>query len=158
MSISFPVTMPMYIETIREFLPQRYPFLMVDRVLSVEPGKSIVAIKNVTVNEEFFQGHFPGMPVMPGVLMLEAMAQVSGILGFVTEEKLPSDGFIYLFAGVDKLRFKRRVVPGDTLIITASIITSKQKIYKFACQVHVADELAASAEIMVIEQNTEIAK
>ena len=158
MSLSFPVTMPMYIETIREFLPQRYPFLMVDRVLSVEPGQSIVAIKNVTVNEEFFQGHFPGMPVMPGVLMLEAMAQVSGILGFITEEKLPSDGFIYLFAGVDKLRFKRRVVPGDTLTISANIITSKQKIYKFGCQVHVGDELAASAEIMVIEQNTEMAK
>jgi len=158
MSINFPVTMPMYIETIREFLPQRYPFLMVDRVLSVEPGKSIVAIKNVTVNEEFFEGHFPGMSVMPGVLMLEAMAQVSGILGFITENKLPADGFIYLFAGVDKLRFKRRVIPGDTLTISAEIITAKQKIYKFACQVKVGDELAASAEIMVIEQKTEIAK
>ena len=131
MSITFPVTMPMYIETIREFLPQRYPFLMVDRVLSVEPGKSIVAIKNVTVNEEYFEGHFPGMAVMPGVLMLEAVAQVSGILGFITEKKLPADGFIYLFAGVDKLRFKRRVIPGDTLTISAEIITSKQKIYKY---------------------------
>lgn len=158
MSVTFPVAMPMYVETIREFLPQRYPFLMVDRVLSVEPGKSIVAIKNVTVNEEFFDGHFPGMPVMPGVLMLEAMAQVSGILGFITEEKLPADGFIYLFAGVDKLRFKRRVIPGDTLTISAEIITAKQKIYKFACQVRVGDELAASAEIMVVEQQTEIAK
>lgn len=158
MSITFPVTMPMYVETIREFLPQRYPFLMVDRVLSVEPGKSIVAIKNVTVNEEFFEGHFPEMPVMPGVLMLEAMAQVSGILGFITEKKLPADGFIYLFAGVDKLRFKRRVIPGDTLTITSEIITSKQKIYKFACQVKVGDELAASAEIMVVEQQTEIVK
>lgn len=158
MSITFPVAMPMYVETIREFLPQRYPFLMVDRVLSVEPGKSIVAIKNVTVNEEFFEGHFPEMPVMPGVLMLEAMAQVSGILGFITEKKLPADGFIYLFAGVDKLRFKRRVIPGDTLTITSEIITSKQKIYKFACQVKVGDELAASAEIMVVEQQTEIVK
>ena len=158
MSVTFPVAMPMYVETIREFLPQRYPFLMVDRVLSVEPGKSIVAIKNVTVNEEFFDGHFPGMPVMPGVLMLEAMAQVSGILGFITEEKLPADGFIYLFAGVDKLRFKRRVIPGDTLTISAEIIAAKQKIYKFACQVRVGDELAASAEIMVVEQQTEIAK
>lgn len=158
MSITFPVTMPMYVETIREFLPQRFPFLMVDRVLSVEPGKSITAIKNVTVNEEFFEGHFPGMPVMPGVLMLEAMAQVSGILGFITEEKLPADGFIYLFAGVDKLRFKRRVIPGDTLTISAEIIISKQKIYKFACQVKVGDELAASAEIMVVEQQREIAK
>lgn len=158
MSITFPVAMPMYVETIREFLPQRYPFLMVDRVLSVEPGKSIVAIKNVTVNEEFFEGHFPGMPVMPGVLMLEAMAQVSGILGFMTEKKLPADGFIYLFAGVDKLRFKRRVIPGDTLTITSEIITAKQKIYKFACQVKVGDELAASAEIMVVEQQTEIAR
>jgi 3-hydroxyacyl-[acyl-carrier-protein] dehydratase len=150
--------MPMYIETIREFLPQRYPFLMVDRVISVEPGKTITAIKNVTVNEEFFQGHFPGMPIMPGVLMLEAMAQVSGILGFITEQKQPGDGYIYLFAGVDRLRFKRRVVPGDTLTITAEIITAKQKIYKFACQVRVGDELAASAEIMVIEQQTENAK
>ncbi len=158
MSISFPVAIPMYIETIREFLPQRYPFLMVDRVIAAEPGKSITAIKNVTVNEEFFQGHFPEMPIMPGVLMLEAMAQVSGILGFITEQKRPADGYIYLFAGVDKLRFKRRVVPGDTLTITAEIITAKQKIYKFACQARVGDELAASAEIMVIEQKTEDAK
>jgi 3-hydroxyacyl-[acyl-carrier-protein] dehydratase len=158
MSLSFPIPMPMYTEAIRELLPQRYPFLMVDRVLSVEPGKSIVAIKNVTVNEEYFQGHFPELPVMPGVLMLEAMAQVSGILGFITEEKLPADGYIYLFAGVDKLRFKRRVIPGDTLTITASIITSKQKIYKFACQIHVGAELAASGEIMVIEQNNGLEK
>ncbi len=158
MSISFPIALPIYIETIRELLPQRYPFLMVDRVLSVEPGKSIVAIKNVTANEEYFQGHFPEIPVMPGVLMLEAMAQVSGILGFITEEKLPADGYIYLFAGVDKLRFKRRVIPGDTLTISASIITSKQKIYKFACQIHVGEELAASGEIMVIEQNKEMIK
>jgi 3-hydroxyacyl-[acyl-carrier-protein] dehydratase len=155
MSISFPVKMPMYIETIREFLPQRYPFLMVDRVISVEPGKTITAIKNVTANEEYFQGHFPSMPIMPGVLMLEAMAQVSGILGFICEQKRPDEGYIYLFAGVDKLRFKRRVVPGDTLIITAEIIASKQKIYKFSCQVRVGEELAATAEIMVVEQQTE---
>jgi 3-hydroxyacyl-[acyl-carrier-protein] dehydratase len=94
MSTSFPVTMPMYIETIREFLPQRYPFLMVDRVISVEPGKTITAIKNVTANEEYFQGHFPSMPIMPGVLILEAMAQVSGILGFISEQKRPDDGYI----------------------------------------------------------------
>jgi 3-hydroxyacyl-[acyl-carrier-protein] dehydratase len=109
----------------------------------------------VTANEEYFQGHFPSMPIMPGVLMLEAMAQVSGILGFISEQKRPDEGYIYLFAGVDKLRFKRRVVPGDTLIITAEIIASKQKIYKFSCQVRVGEELAATAEIMVVEQQTE---
>ena len=158
MSLPFSVNIPMHIEEIREFLPQRYPFLLVDRVLSVEPGKSIVGIKNVTINEQFFQGHFPETPIMPGVMILEAMAQISGILGFITEGKRPVDGYMYLFAGVDKLRFKRRVVPGDTLTLSATILTSKQKIYKFACQARVGDELAASAEILVIEQYMEIVK
>jgi 3-hydroxyacyl-[acyl-carrier-protein] dehydratase len=158
MSVLPVVKMPMYVEEIREYLPQRYPFLMVDRILSVIPGESITAIKNVTVNEEFFQGHFPGAPIMPGVLILESMAQVSGILGFITYGKRPADGYMYLFAGVDKLRFKRRVVPGDQLTLTAKFLTSKQNIYKFSCQAHVGTELAATAEIMVVEQHMEIVK
>jgi 3-hydroxyacyl-[acyl-carrier-protein] dehydratase len=158
MNLPFSANIPMHIEEIREFLPQRYPMLMVDRILSVELGKSIVGIKNVTINEQFFQGHFPESPIMPGVMILEAMAQVSGVLGFLTEGKRPRDGYMYLFAGVDKLRFKRRVVPGDTLTLTSTLLTSKQKIYKFACQARVGDELAASAEILVVEQHMEIVK
>ena len=98
---------------IRQFLPQRYPFLLVDRVTDVQAGKIINGYKNVSVNEEFFNGHFPEKPVMPGMLILEAMAQLSGILGFYTTGKRPADGFIYLFAGADNVRFKRQVVPGD---------------------------------------------
>ena len=101
----------MDIKEVREYLPHRYPFLLIDRVLNIEPGKRIEALKNVTINEPFFNGHFPEEPIMPGVLIIEAMAQAAGILGFVTENKKPSDGYIYLLVGTDKARFKRQVVP-----------------------------------------------
>ncbi len=142
----------MDVQEIRQFLPQRYPFLMVDRVTEVQAGKSINGFKNVTANEEFFNGHFPGNPVMPGVLILEAMAQLSGILGFYTTGKRPADGFIYLFAGVDKVRFKRQVVPGDRLELQSEFTGSKLNIYKFTCRAMVDGELVASADILVAEQ------
>lgn len=142
----------MDVQEIRQFLPQRYPFLMVDRVTEVQAGKSINGFKNVTANEEFFNGHFPGNPVMPGVLILEAMAQLSGILGLYTTGKRPADGFIYLFAGVDKVRFKRQVVPGDRLELQSEFTGSKLNIYKFTCRAMVDGELVASADILVAEQ------
>lgn len=116
----------MDIKEVREYLPHRYPFLLIDRVLNIEPGKRIEALKNVTINEPFFNGHFPEEPIMPGVLIIEAMAQAAGILGFVTENKKPSDGYIYLLVGTDKARFKRQVVPGDTLHLFAEYVVIKR--------------------------------
>jgi 3-hydroxyacyl-[acyl-carrier-protein] dehydratase len=137
---------------IRQFLPHRYPFLLVDRVTEVQPGKLITGYKNVSANEEFFSGHFPDKPIMPGMLMLEAMAQIAGILGFYTTGKRPADGYIYLFVGADDVRFKRQVVPGDRLDLVAEAGPSKRNIYKFQCRSSVNGELAASAEILVAEQ------
>lgn len=137
---------------IRQFLPHRYPFLLIDRVTEVEAGKRITGFKNVSVNEEFFNGHFPEKPIMPGMLILEAMAQISGILGFHTTGKRPADGYIYLFVGADNVRFKRQVVPGDRLTLEAEIVTSKRNIYKFTCRASVDGELASSADILVAEQ------
>lgn len=137
---------------IREYLPQRYPFLLVDRITDLQEGKSISGYKNVTANEEFFNGHFPGKPVMPGVLILEAMAQISGVLGFKTTGKRPADGYIYLYAGIDNVRFKRQVVPGDRLELQAEFTGSRLHIYKFSCRATVDGELAASADILIAEQ------
>ena len=142
----------MYIDEIREYLPHRYPFLLVDRVVDIEEGKSIVAYKNITVNEEFFNGHFPDAPVMPGVLIIEAMAQAAGILGFKTMDKTPQDGSIYYFVGSDKLRFKRPVVPGDQLQLEASILSEKRGIWKFECKATVDGELVASATILCADR------
>ncbi|MEY2863880.1 MAG: 3-hydroxyacyl-[acyl-carrier-protein] dehydratase FabZ [Pseudomonadota bacterium] len=154
---TLPVDLPLQASKLREYLPQRYPMLLVDRVTAVELGHSITGIKNVTINEEFFQGHFPDYPIMPGVLILEAMAQIAGVLGFMTAGKRPSDGYMYLFAGADKVRFKRQVIPGDTLTLYAEMLTSRQGIYKFACRAHVGHELAASVEILVAEQQMVLA-
>ena len=136
--------MIMNVNEIKEYLPQRYPFLLVDRVLKLELGKSIVAYKNVTANEDFFNGHFPDFPVMPGVLIIEAMAQAAGILGFKTVEKKPADGSIYYFVGVDKLRFKRPVQPGDRLLLEASILAEKRGIWKFDCKASVDGNLVCA--------------
>lgn len=138
----------MDIEEIREYLPHRYPFLLVDRVLELELGKDITAIKNVTINEPFFNGHFPQLPIMPGVLILEAMAQAAGILGFKTEGKKPADGSIYMFVGADKMRFKRPVVPGDQLKLHAEILVVKRGIWKFACRSEVDGQMVASGEVL----------
>lgn len=142
----------MHIADIKAYLPQRYPFLMVDRVLEIELGKRIKAYKNVTTNEEFFQGHFPGKPIMPGVLIIEALAQAAGVLGFKSQEKLPEDGYLYYFVGADHVRLKRPVVPGDQLILEAEIVTVRRGIYKFHCKASVGTELACEATILCAER------
>ncbi|BBB28539.1 3-hydroxyacyl-ACP dehydratase FabZ [Neptunomonas japonica] len=142
----------MDVNEIREYLPHRYPFLLVDRVLEITPGESIVALKNVTVNEPFFNGHFPEHPVMPGVLIVEAMAQAAGILGFKTMDKKPQDGSIYYFVGSDKLRFKRPVVPGDQLKLEASILSEKRGIWKFAVKATVDGDMVSSATILCADR------
>ena len=121
------------VNEIMDLLPHRHPFLLIDRVLEVEPGESILAYKNISISEDVFNGHFPGAPIFPGVMIIEAMAQASGILGFITSSQKATDGKLYLFAGVDKARFKRPVVPGDQLMITSKIEAVKRNIWKFAC-------------------------
>ena len=144
--------MTLDIEEIRRRLPHRYPFLLVDRVVSVTPGERIEAYKNLTINEPFFDGHFPGMPVFPGVLLLEAMAQAAGILGFVTMNKTPEDGSIYYFVGADNLRFKRPCVPGDRVMLHARIVSEKRGIWKFEVSADVEGQKAASATILCADR------
>lgn len=138
----------MDIHEILKKLPHRYPFLLVDRVLSLEKGKSIQALKNVTINEPFFGGHFPHRPVMPGVLMLEAMAQAAALLAFDTLGVTPDDKTVYYFAGIDAARFKRPVEPGDQLIMDVSLERMKSGIFKFKGVVRVEGKVACEAELM----------
>ena len=140
------------IEEIQEFLPHRYPMLLVDRVIEMELADYIVAYKNITTNEPYLMGHFPGKQIMPGVLIVEAMAQASGILGFKTMDKKPEDGSIYYFVGADDLRFKSPAVPGDQLILSSKVITNKKGIWKFACKATVEDELVAEATILCADR------
>lgn len=140
--------MQMDIHQILKKLPHRYPFLLVDRVLELESGKRIRAIKNVTMNEEFFQGHFPHRPVMPGVLMLEALAQAAALLSFEMLGVTPDDETMYYFAGIDGARFKRPVEPGDQLILDVTLERMKAGIFKFRAQALVGDVLAVEAELM----------
>jgi 3-hydroxyacyl-[acyl-carrier-protein] dehydratase len=146
----------MYIEDIKAYLPQRYPFLMVDRVVEIEMGKRIKAYKNVTTNEEFFNGHFPSKPIMPGVLIIEALAQAAGVLGFKSQEKLPRDGYLYYFVGADEVRLKRPVVPGDQLMLEAELVTVRRGIYKFQCRATVDGELACEATILCAERKEQV--
>lgn len=132
---------------IQKYLPHRYPMLLVDRVVDIKLGESIKCFKNVTFNEEVFQGHFPNQPILPGVVIIEALAQASGILGFRTVDKTPDDGLLYLFAGIDKVRFKRRVVPGDRLVLESKVASKKRNIWKFDVQASVDDELSVSGII-----------
>ena len=138
----------MDIHQILKKLPHRYPFLLVDRVLEVEPGVRIKALKNVTINEPFFVGHFPHRPVMPGVLMLEALAQAAGILAFVTEGTEPDENTVFYFAGIDGARFKRPVEPGDQLTLEVSVDRIRAGIYKFNAKARVGEELACEAQLM----------
>jgi 3-hydroxyacyl-[acyl-carrier-protein] dehydratase len=138
----------MDIHQILKQLPHRYPFLLVDRVLSIETGKRIVALKNVTMNEPFFTGHFPHRPVMPGVLILEAMAQAAALLSFDTQSVTPDDKTVYYFAGIDGARFKRPVEPGDQLTLDVTLERSKAGIFKFKGVTRVGDEVACEAELM----------
>jgi len=130
------------------YLPQRYPVLMVDRVTAFEAGKRIVAVKNVSANEPYFQGHFPHRPIMPGVMILEAMAQAAGILAFRTLGRKPNERAVYYYAGIDGARFKKPVEPGDRLEIEVAIQASKRGIWKFKCEARVDGAAVAEAEIL----------
>jgi 3-hydroxyacyl-[acyl-carrier-protein] dehydratase len=138
----------MDIHAIMEYLPHRHPFLLVDRVLAIEPDKSIRGIKNVTMNEPFFPGHFPGFPVMPGVLVVEALAQIASILAWKIVGARPGDGSLIFFAGIDNCRFRRQVVPGDQLTLEATVQRLVRGVGKFACVARVGDEVAAEADLM----------
>ena len=140
--------MTMDIHEILKRLPHRYPFLLVDRVLELDKGKRIKALKNVTMNEPFFTGHFPHRPVMPGVMMLEAMAQASAILAFDNLGVLPDDNTVFYFVGIDNARFKKPVEPGDQLMLHATLERSKAGIVKFAAHATVADAVVVSADLM----------
>jgi 3-hydroxyacyl-[acyl-carrier-protein] dehydratase len=133
-------------------LPQRYPLLMVDRVLECEPGKRILAVKNVSANEPHFLGHFPGRPIMPGVLILEAMAQAACILALRTKGDQANANTAYYYAGIDGARFKRPVVPGDQLELEVHVLAHKQGIWKFACIARVAGKLVTEAQILCTER------
>ena len=138
----------MDIHAILRQLPHRYPFLLVDRVLALDKGKSIKALKNVTMNEPFFAGHFPHRPVMPGVLMLEAMAQAAALLAFDTMGSRPDETKVYYFAGIDAARFKRPVEPGDQLVMDVVLDRMKSGIFKFKAVSRVGDEIACAADLM----------
>jgi len=138
---------------IKDILPHRFPFLLVDRVLSFEPRKSIVGLKNVTVNESFFNGHFPQHPVMPGVLIMEALAQAAGILSFKTEDKKPTQSDVFYFAGIDDARFKRPVMPGDQLHLHVEIERQMRGVWKFKGEARVEGQLAAEARLMCAKRD-----
>ena len=134
---------------IAQILPHRYPFLLVDRVLEIQAGESITALKNVTYNEPFFPGHFPGRPVMPGVMIIEALAQTAGILAFVTAGVTPNEQTRFYFVGIDKARFRKPVEPGDQLLLSATVERAFKGIWRFATVAHVGELEVAHAEMMV---------
>jgi len=136
------------IHKIRNYLPHRYPILLIDRVLSYEPFQSLVALKNVSVNEPFFQGHFPSTPIMPGVLIIEAMAQAAALLGCVSTSEVTKDGALYYLVGVDNVRFKRPVRPGDQLILEVKFEKERRNIWKFNAIATVDKNFIASAELL----------
>lgn len=142
----------MDIQEILEYLPHRYPFLLVDRVLECEPGKRLKALKNISVNEPMFTGHFPERPIFPGVLIMEALAQATGLLAFKTSGAKPDGTSIYYFAGIDNCRFKQPVLPGDQLILEVEIVKEKRGIWKFKAEALVEGKVVASADLMCAEQ------
>jgi 3-hydroxyacyl-[acyl-carrier-protein] dehydratase len=137
------------IAEILRYLPHRYPFLLVDRVLEIQAGESITALKNVTYNEPFFPGHFPGRPVMPGVMIIEALAQTTGILAFTSSNIIPTEETRFYFVGIDKARFRKPVIPGDQLILKATVQRALKGIWKFETTALVGDTEVAHAEMMV---------
>lgn len=145
--------MEMDILQILEHLPHRYPFLLVDRVLEIEPGKSIHAYKNITMNEPYFVGHFPHHPVMPGVLIMEALAQAAGILSFKSMDEKPSADTVFYFAGIDDARFKRPVMPGDQLHLHVEIERQMRGVWKYIAEARVDGQLAASAKLMCAKRD-----
>lgn len=140
--------MSMEIKEILKYLPHRYPFLLVDRVVSCEPGKKIVAVKNVAISEPFFQGHFPENPVMPGVMILEALAQAAAILSFKTFNHVSTENLLYYFVGIDRARFKKPVVPGDVLALEVTMLRQVRGIGKFGARALVGDTVVAEAELL----------
>jgi len=146
MSDQSRVEMPMDIKAILDLLPHRYPFILVDRILELEREKSITGLKNVSMGEPFFQGHFPGEPVMPGVLILEGMAQVGAVLAYLSTE--PVEGQLVYFAGLDKVRFRKVVRPGDQIIFRLELVRHKRKLFKMVGKAYVDDVLVTEAELM----------
>ncbi len=138
----------MEIHEILRYLPHRYPFLLIDRVLACTPGKSLAALKNVTINEPFFQGHFPHHPVMPGVLIMEALAQATGILAFCTNDTRPDENSLYYFVGIDKARFRHPVHPGDQLRLEVELLRATRGVWKFSALAKVDGRLVSNAELM----------
>lgn len=136
------------IHEILKYLPHRYPFLLIDRVIRCDAGKDIVALKNVSINEPFFPGHFPHHPVMPGVLIIEALAQAAALLSFISMETKPDANSIYYFVGIDQARFKKPVTAGDQLFLEVAIIKSKRGIWKYSAQAKVDNEVVTEAELM----------
>ncbi len=147
--------MDMNINEVKNFLPHRYPFLLIDRVINFESGKNLTAIKNVSFNEPQFTGHFPEHPIMPGVLIIEAMAQATGILAFKSEVGKPEIGQIYMLVGVNNVRFKKIVEPGDQLEIYVEVVTVKRGIWKFSCKAKVDGALVTSAEILCTQKKVD---
>ena len=145
----------MSIQEVLQHLPHRYPFLLIDRVQDFEPGKSLTALKNVSFNEHFFPGHFPGHPVFPGVLILESMAQASAILAFRSLETTPAVGTLYLLVGIDGARFKRKVEPGDQMIVKTVVTRMSRGLWKFSAEASVDGEMASSADIKITERQVE---
>ncbi len=143
----------MEIQQIMEHLPHRYPFLLIDRVLTCHPGKEIVALKNVSINEPFFSGHFPHHPVLPGVLIVEAMAQASAILAFKSFDLKSDASSVYYFVGIDEARFKKPVMPGDQLVIKAQVLRNLRGIWKFSAQGYVDDAIVSEAQLMCTMRN-----
>ena len=136
------------VNEILRYLPHRYPFLLIDRVLELEPDRRVVAIKNVTINEPYFVGHFPHLPVMPGVLVVEAMAQAAGVLSFATMGRRSDDNSVFYFAGIDEARFKRPVVPGDQLRLEVDILRKSRLLWKFKGSASVDGQMVAEAQLM----------
>lgn len=138
----------MDIHEVLKYLPQRHPFLLIDRVIQMEEGHSIVALKNVSINEPFFVGHFPARPVMPGVLIIESLAQAGGILAYKSTHTSPTEGVLYYFAGVDNARFRRVVEPGDQLRLEVKVLRARKDFWKLEGSAFVGDTLACSAELL----------
>lgn len=146
------IEMPLKIEQIQELLPHRYPFLLVDRVTDYQEGDSIKGFKNISANEELFQGHFPGNAIFPGVLICEALAQLTAIYGFLSTGHRPADGYLYLFAGLDNVKFKRMVVPGDCLELQVDFKSERRGMFKVSGTATVDGEVAATADILCAER------